>query len=48
VQIIVGVTQARLGLPELLVGIHMILAGVLVAAMTAVLLSLRAPAQIKV
>lgn len=48
VQIIVGITQARLGLPELLVGIHMILAGVLVAAMTAVLLSLRAPAQIKV
>ncbi|MDJ0335120.1 COX15/CtaA family protein [Salinibacterium sp. G-O1] len=40
-QMIVGLTQARLGLPELLVGIHMVLAGALVAAMTAVLLSLR-------
>lgn len=41
VQILVGITQARLGLPEVLVGIHMILAGALVATMTAVLLSLR-------
>ena len=41
VQVIIGVAQARLGLPEVLVGIHMILAGALVAAMTAVLLSLR-------
>jgi heme a synthase len=40
-QVLVGITQARLGLPEVLVGIHMILAGALVAAMTAVLLSLR-------
>jgi cytochrome c oxidase assembly protein subunit 15 len=40
-QIIVGITQARLGLPEVLVGIHMVLAGLLVAAMTAVTLSLR-------
>ena len=42
VQVIVGVAQARLGLPEVLVGIHMILAGALVASMTVVLLSLRA------
>ena len=41
VQIIVGVTQSRLGLPELLVGIHMVLAVCLVSAMTAVVLSLR-------
>ena len=44
VQVIVGVTQARLGLPEVLVGIHMVLAGLLVAAMTASVLSLRKPA----
>lgn len=43
VQTIVGITQARLGLPELLVGIHMVLAAFLVASMTAVLLSLRKP-----
>jgi cytochrome c oxidase assembly protein subunit 15 len=41
VQTIVGITQARLGLPELLVGIHMVLAAFLVASMTTVLLSLR-------
>ena len=41
VQIVVGVTQARTGLPPLLVGIHMVLACVLVAAMTATVLSLR-------
>jgi cytochrome c oxidase assembly protein subunit 15 len=40
-QIVVGLVQARLGLPELLVGVHMVLAGLLVAAMTAVLLSFR-------
>lgn len=44
VQISVGLTQARLGLPEILVGTHMVLAGLLVAAMTAVLLSFREPA----
>jgi cytochrome c oxidase assembly protein subunit 15 len=44
-QIIVGISQARLGLPELLVGIHMVLAAVLVSAMAATLLSLRAPAE---
>jgi cytochrome c oxidase assembly protein subunit 15 len=37
VQIAVGIAQARLGLPELLVGIHMVLACVLVAVMTLVL-----------
>ena len=42
VQMTVGIAQSRLGLPEILVGIHMVLAGCLVAAMTAVLLSLRA------
>ncbi|CAD5998046.1 heme A synthase [Agreia sp. COWG] len=40
-QVVVGLTQARLGLPPLLVGIHMVLAGLLVAAMTAVVLSMR-------
>ena len=44
VQVVIGIAQARLGLPEVLVGIHMILAGALVAAMTAVLLSLRSDA----
>lgn len=43
IQIIVGIAQARLGLPEILVGIHMVLACVLVAAMTAVVLALRIP-----
>jgi cytochrome c oxidase assembly protein subunit 15 len=43
VQIVVGVTQARLGLPEILVGIHMVLACVLTAAMVAVVLSLKTP-----
>ena len=41
VQVLVGVAQARLGLPEVLVGVHMVLAAALVAAMTAVMLSLR-------
>lgn len=41
VQVVVGLAQARLGLPPLLVGIHMVLAAVLVAAMTALVLSLR-------
>lgn len=40
-QIAVGITQARLGLPEVLVGAHMVLSGLLVGAMTAVVLSLR-------
>ena len=41
-QVAVGLAQASLGLPELLVGIHMVLACCLVSAMTAVVLSLRA------
>lgn len=41
VQIVIGVTQARLGLPEVLVGIHMVLACALTAAMAAVVLSLK-------
>ncbi len=46
VQIIVGITQSRLGLPEILVGVHMVLAVCLVAAMTAVVLSLRGSAKV--
>lgn len=41
VQIAVGLAQARLGLPELLVGIHMVLACVLIAVVTLVLLTMR-------
>lgn len=37
VQIAVGIAQARLGLPVILVGVHMVLACVLVAVMTLVL-----------
>lgn len=40
-QIVVGLAQARLGLPEVLVALHMLLACLLAAAMTAVVLSLR-------
>ncbi len=43
VQIAVGISQARLGLPEILVGIHMVLAGCLVAAVTSVVLATREP-----
>ncbi|MBC7724473.1 MAG: heme A synthase [Burkholderiaceae bacterium] len=43
VQVAVGIIQSRLGLPELLVGIHMVLACVVVAVMTALVLSLRSP-----
>lgn len=41
VQIIVGIAQSRMGLPELLVGIHMLLACLVSAAVTLVLLNLR-------
>ena len=41
VQIIVGITQAKEGLPIALVNIHLVLAVILVAAMTGLLLSLR-------
>ncbi|WP_240607425.1 COX15/CtaA family protein [Cryobacterium aureum] len=43
VQIVVGLLQANLGLPPLLVGLHMVLACILAAAMTAVVLNLKAP-----
>ncbi len=42
-QIVVGLVQARTGLPPVLVGIHMVLACTLAAAMTAVILHLKAP-----
>jgi len=45
VQIGVGLAQANLGLPPLLVGTHMVLACILVAVMTATVLSLRATAR---
>jgi cytochrome c oxidase assembly protein subunit 15 len=43
-QIVVGITQSRLGLPEILVGTHMLLACLVTAAVTLVLLNLRKPA----
>lgn len=43
-QIGVGLWQARTGLPVVLVGIHMVLAMLLIAAMTAVIMHLRMPA----
>jgi cytochrome c oxidase assembly protein subunit 15 len=43
-QIVVGLWQARAGLPIVLVNIHMVLAVLLVAAMTAVVMHLKAPA----
>lgn len=46
-QIAVGLWQARTGLPPLLVGIHMVLACVLVAAMVAVVLSLRGARDVR-
>ncbi|WP_285116638.1 COX15/CtaA family protein [Leifsonia sp. fls2-241-R2A-40a] len=42
-QIAVGLIQANTGLPGILVGIHMTLAALLAAAMTAVILSLTSP-----
>ena len=44
VQIVVGLTQARTGLPPLLVGTHMVLACILAAVMTALILHLKSPA----
>jgi len=44
-QIAGGLAQANLGLPPFLVGIHMVLACVLAAAMTAVILHLKQPAS---
>jgi len=45
-QIVVGLWQARTGLPIVLVNIHMVLAVALVAAMTAVVLHLKLPARV--
>ncbi|WP_426325328.1 COX15/CtaA family protein [Microbacterium sp. E-13] len=45
VQIAVGLWQARTGLPIVLVNIHMVLAVALVAAMTAVVMHLKAPVR---
>jgi cytochrome c oxidase assembly protein subunit 15 len=44
VQIAVGLYQARNGLPPVLVGIHMVLAALLAAAMTAFVMRLKRPA----
>ncbi|MCR2792538.1 COX15/CtaA family protein [Microbacterium sp. zg.Y625] len=44
VQIAVGLYQARNGLPELAVGVHMVLAALAAATMTVVVLRLKAPA----
>jgi len=43
VQIAVGLYQARNGLPEFAVGVHMVLAALTAAAMTVVVLRLKAP-----
>ncbi|MEI5579153.1 hypothetical protein WB472_46360, partial [Streptomyces brasiliscabiei] len=43
VQIAVGLYQARNGLPELAVGVHMVLAALAAATMTVVVLRLKAP-----
>jgi cytochrome c oxidase assembly protein subunit 15 len=43
VQIVVGLVQARTGLPPVLVGAHMVLACCLAALMTALILHLKAP-----
>lgn len=43
VQVVVGVIQARTGLPPLLVGIHMVLAGLSAATFTVALLRLKRP-----
>lgn len=46
VQVAVGLYQARNGLPEFAVGIHMILAALAAAAMTVVVVHLKAPRQL--
>ena len=43
IQIAVGLFQARNGLPPIAVGIHMVLASLLAAAMTALILNLKQP-----
>ncbi|MCW4459483.1 heme A synthase [Microbacterium sp. MPKO10] len=46
VQILIGITQSRLGLPEALVGTHMVLACVLAALMSAVLYFMKRPVKL--
>lgn len=46
VQVVVGVIQARNGLPEILVGIHMVLAALSAAAYTVVVLRLKRPVDV--
>lgn len=48
VQILVGVIQARNGLPELLVGVHMVLAALSAAAFTVVVMRMKTPAALPV
>lgn len=46
VQIVVGIAQARLGIPPLLVGVHMVLAGGTVAVMVPIVAALKRPAAV--
>ncbi|GAB2514614.1 cytochrome c oxidase assembly protein subunit 15 [Paramicrobacterium agarici] len=46
-QILIGVAQSRLGLPEILVGSHMVLACIVAALMSAVLYYLRRPRELR-
>lgn len=48
VQIAVGLYQARNGLPELAVGVHMVLAALTAAAMTVAVMRMKAPAAVAV
>lgn len=45
VQVIIGLVQARNGLPELLVGLHMVLAALLAASYTVLIMRMRRPAS---
>ncbi|MBX3311418.1 MAG: hypothetical protein KF916_00750 [Microbacteriaceae bacterium] len=45
VQAVVGIIQARIGIPPLLVGIHMVLAAILVAVMVALVYSTKKAPQ---
>lgn len=44
-QVIIGLVQARNGLPEILVGLHMVLAALLAAAYTVLIMRMRQPAR---
>lgn len=43
IQAVIGITQARMGIPALLVGFHMVIAALLVATMVAVVYSVKKP-----